>query len=166
LALWFIFIDHVPGNRLGGFTLRNFALCDAAEAFVLLAGYAAGLAYASMLDRQGWLFAAAALLRRVGTLYIAHIFLFVTLTAQVGYSAAALDRAAYLDELHLDAFGEHPTTRSLKPCCCASSRPFSTSCRSTSCCCCCSSPGSCCCTGRGCSSPFPWPLTPSCGPPA
>ena len=108
LALWFIFIDHVPGNRLGGFTLRNFALCDAAEAFVLLAGYAAGLAYASMLDRQGWLFAAAALLRRVGTLYIAHIFLFVTLTAQVGYSAAALDRAAYLDELHLDAFGEQP----------------------------------------------------------
>ena len=108
LALWFIFIDHVPGNRLGGFTLRNFALCDAAEAFVLLAGYAAGLAYASMLDRQGWLFAAAALLRRVGTLYIAHSFLFVTLTAQVGYSAAALDRAAYLDELHLDAFGEQP----------------------------------------------------------
>ena len=108
LALWFIFIDHVPGNRLGGFTLQNFALCDAAEAFVLLAGYAAGIAYGSMLDRQGWLFAAAALLRRVGTLYIAHIFLFVVLAAQVGYSAAALDSAAYLDELHLDAFGEQP----------------------------------------------------------
>src|SRR3712207_8853737 len=53
-------------------------------------------------------FAAAALLRRVGTLYIAHIFLFVVFTAQVGYSAAALDSAAYLDELHLDAFGEQP----------------------------------------------------------
>ena len=108
LALWFIFIDHVPGNRLGGFTLRNFALCDATEAFVLLAGYAAGLAYGSVLDRQGWSFAAAALLRRAGTLYIAHIFLFVVFTAQVGYSAAALDSAAYLDELHLDAFGEQP----------------------------------------------------------
>ena len=108
LALWFIFIDHVPGNRLSGFTLRNFALCDAAEAFVLLAGYAAGLAYGSMLDREGWLFAAVALLRRVGTLYIAHIFLFVVLTAQVGYSAVALDSAAYLDELHLDVFGEQP----------------------------------------------------------
>ncbi len=108
LALWFIFIDHVPGNRLGGFTLRNFALCDATEAFVLLAGYAAGLAYGSVLDRQGWSFAAAALLRRAGTLYIAHIFLFVVFTAQVGYSAAALDSAAYLDELHLDAFREQP----------------------------------------------------------
>jgi hypothetical protein len=108
LALWFIFIDHVPGNLLGGFTLRNVALCDATEAFVLLAGYAAGIAYGGMLDRQGWPFAAAALLRRTGTLYIAHIFLFVVLTAQVGYSAAALDSAAYLDELHLDVFGEQP----------------------------------------------------------
>ena len=108
LALWFIFIDHVPGNLLGGFTLRNIALCDATEAFVLLAGYAAGIAYGAHVDRQGWLFAAASLLRRAGTLYIAHIFLFVVLTAQVGYSAAALDSAAYLDELHLDAFGEQP----------------------------------------------------------
>lgn len=108
LALWFIFIDHVPGNLLGGYTLRNVALCDATEAFVLLAGYAAGIAYGTMLDRQGWLFAAAALLRRVGTLYIAHIFLFVVLAAQVGYSAAALESAAYLDELHLDVFGEQP----------------------------------------------------------
>jgi hypothetical protein len=108
LALWFIFIDHVPGNLLGGFTLRNVALCDATEAFVLLAGYAAGIAYGAMLDRQGWAFAAAALLRRVGTLYIAHIFLFVVLTAQVGYSVAALDSPAYLDELGLDAFGERP----------------------------------------------------------
>ena len=108
VALWFIFVDHVPGNVLGGFTLRNVALCDATEAFVLLAGYAAGIAYGAMLDRQGWPFAAASILRRAGTLYIAHIFLLVVFTAQVGYSAAALDSAAYLDELHLDAFGEQP----------------------------------------------------------
>jgi hypothetical protein len=108
LALWFIFIDHVPGNRLGGLTLRNLALCDATEAFVLLAGYAAGLAYGSVMDRQGWGLAAAQLLRRVGTLYVAHIFLFVVFVAQVGLSAATLDAAAYLDELHLDAFGEQP----------------------------------------------------------
>jgi len=108
LALWFILIDHIPGNRLGEFTLRNIALCDATEAFVLLAGYAAGLAYGATLDRRGWPFAVAALLRRAGTLYIAHIFLFVVFTAQVGYSAAALESSAYLDELHLDAFGEQP----------------------------------------------------------
>ena len=108
IALWFIFVDHVPGNVLGDFTLRNAALCDATEAFVLLAGYAAGLAYGRQMDREGWLAAAAKVLGRVFTLYVAHVFLFVVFTAQVGYSAAALDSMVYLDELHLDAFGEQP----------------------------------------------------------
>lgn len=108
IALWFIFINHMPGNWLGDYTIRNYAFCDATEAFVLLAGYGAGLAYGAMLDRQGWLFAAAAVLRRVGTLYVAHMFLFVVFTAQVGYSVAALDNMAYLDELALDAFGDQP----------------------------------------------------------
>lgn len=108
VALWFIFIDHVPGNLLGTYTLRNFALADATEAFVLLAGYAAGIAYGTVQARQGWGFAAVQCLRRVTTLYVAHIFLFVVFTAQVGFSAASLGNPAYLDELHLDPFGEDP----------------------------------------------------------
>jgi hypothetical protein len=108
LALWFIFIDHTPGNLLGALTLRNVAFCDATEGFVLLAGYASGLAYGRLLEREGWLPSAARIAARVGTLYVAHIFLFVVFTAQVGYSAAALDRAAYLDELALDPFGQEP----------------------------------------------------------
>ncbi|MES2710860.1 MAG: OpgC domain-containing protein [Pseudomonadota bacterium] len=108
LALWFIFIDHVPGNWLANVTLRNVTLCDATEVFVLLAGYAAGIAYGGTLHREGWLFAAAQVVRRVGTLYVAHIVLFVMFTAQVGYSAAALQDSIYIDELHLDAFGQEP----------------------------------------------------------
>lgn len=108
LALWFIFIDHTPGNLLGSATLRNVAFCDATEGFVLLAGYAAGIAYGRMLEREGWARAAARVAGRVGTLYVAHIFLFVVFTAQVGFSAAALDQAAYLDELQLDPFGQEP----------------------------------------------------------
>jgi hypothetical protein len=108
LALWFIFIDHTPGNLLGAATLRNVAFCDATEGFVLLAGYASGIAYGRLMEREGWLPSAAKVAARVGTLYVAHIFLFVVFTAQVGYSAAALDRAAYLDELALDPFGQEP----------------------------------------------------------
>lgn len=108
LALWFIFINHVPGNWLANFTIRNVTLCDATEIFVLLAGYAAGIAYGATLMREGWLFAAAQVVRRVGTLYVAHIVLFVMFTAQVGYSAAALQDSIYIDELHLDAFGQEP----------------------------------------------------------
>ncbi|NKC29831.1 OpgC family protein [Falsiroseomonas selenitidurans] len=108
LALWFIFITHTPGNLLAHATLRNVAFCDATEVFVLLAGYAAGIAYGRMLEREGWLAAAARLVGRMGTLYVAHIFLFVVFAAQVGFSAAALNQAAYLDELHLDPFGNEP----------------------------------------------------------
>ena len=108
VALWWIFMDHIPGNWVAQFSLRNFALCDATEIFVLLAGYAAGIAYFRSYQRFGWLFAGADVLRRAWTLYIAHIFLFVVFAAQVSYSATALDRADYLDEIHLDVLAEAP----------------------------------------------------------
>ena len=108
LALWWIFMDHIPGNFFALFSLRNFALCDSAEAFVFLAGYGAGIAYGGAMDRHGWLFAGADALKRAWTLYIAHIFLFVVFSAQVSYSASALDRADYLDEIHLDALADAP----------------------------------------------------------
>jgi hypothetical protein len=107
-ALWAIFVNHTPGNVMGSVTPRNYTLSDATEAFVLLAGYAAGLAYGIVMDRQGWFFAASRVLGRVFTLYVAHIFLLVVFTAQVGFSAERLDAAAYLDELHLDPFASDP----------------------------------------------------------
>jgi hypothetical protein len=108
LALWMIFVNHTPGNIAGEFTLRKVSLSDATEIFVLLAGYAAGLAYGRMLDRDGWLHTGARIVERIFTLYVAHIFLFVVFTAQVGFSAAALDQAAYFDELALDPFTQEP----------------------------------------------------------
>jgi hypothetical protein len=107
-ALWVILVNHMPGNALGAWTPKNIMLADATEAFVLLAGYAAAIAYGRLMDRQGWLHAATRVLGRVGALYVAHIFLFVVFTAQVGLSAAALDQVAYLDELHLDPFRDDP----------------------------------------------------------
>ena len=108
LALWMIFVDHIPDNWVAQFSLRNFALCDATEIFVLLAGYAAATAYGGSYNRNGWLFSGADVLRRAWTLYIAHIFLFVVFAAQVSYSATALDRADYLDEIHLDVMADAP----------------------------------------------------------
>ncbi len=108
LALWWIFTDHIPSNWIAQFSLRNFALCDSAEVFVLLAGYGAGLAFGRSMDRNGWVFSAADVLKRAWTLYVAHIFLFVVFVAQVSYSATTLDRTDYLDELHLDVLGEAP----------------------------------------------------------
>jgi hypothetical protein len=108
LALWWIYTDHIPGDVLGMWSLRNFALCDATEVFVLLAGYGAGLAYGGVMRRRGWLHGAAGCVRRAWTLYIAHIFLFVVFSAQVGYSATALSRSDYLDESNLDVLANQP----------------------------------------------------------
>ncbi len=108
VALWMIFVDHIPPNVVNQFSLRNFAFCDATEIFVLLAGYAAAISYGGSYERNGWLFAGADVLRRAWTLYIAHIFLFVVFAAQVSYSATALDRADYLDEIHLDVLADAP----------------------------------------------------------
>ena len=54
LALLFIFVDHVPDNVLAKFTLRNFGFADAAEVFVLLAGFSAVLAYGRVFEGQGF----------------------------------------------------------------------------------------------------------------
>ena len=108
LALWWIYTDHIPGDVLSDYSLRNFAMCDATEVFVLLAGYGAGLSYGMGLGRNGYVSTAADILRRAWTLYIAHIFLFVLFTAQVAYSATVLNRVNYLEETRLDVLGDDP----------------------------------------------------------
>lgn len=108
LALWWIYTDHIPGNVLGDYSLRNFAMCDATEVFVLLAGYGAGLSYGMALGRNGYISTGADVMKRAWTLYIAHIFLFVLFTAQVTYSATALNRLNYLEETRLDVLGDDP----------------------------------------------------------
>jgi hypothetical protein len=108
LALWWIYTDHIPGDVLGDYSLQKFAMCDATEVFVLLAGYGAGLSYGMGLSRNGYISTAADIMRRAWTLYVAHIFLFVLFTAQVTYSATALNRLNYLEESRLDVLGDDP----------------------------------------------------------
>jgi hypothetical protein len=108
LALWWIFVDHIPGNVMAALSLHNVALCDAAEVFVLLAGFGAAKAYGGAMERHGWLYGAADALKRAWVLYFAHIFLFVVYTAQVSNSVAKLDRATYLDESRLDVLARAP----------------------------------------------------------
>src|SRR6201995_2722447 len=108
LALWWIFTDHIPRDVLGDYSLRNFAMCDATEVFVLLAGYGAGLSYGMGFLRNGYISTAADVMKRAWTLYVAHIFLFVLFTAQVTYSATALNRISYLEETRLDVLGDDP----------------------------------------------------------
>jgi hypothetical protein len=80
-ALLTIFIDHVPGNFLGTLTLRNFGFSDAAELFVLLAGFSSMLAYGRVFERAG----TGQGLRRVGArclrIYLFQVGLLLTTLA-------------------------------------------------------------------------------------
>src|SRR5262245_19770054 len=91
LALGFIFVDHVPTNLVSWLTVRNYGFSDATEIFVFISGYTAVIAYARMMQREGWLRAAARVYRRVWQLYVAHILLFVAFTAQIVWVSIARD---------------------------------------------------------------------------
>ncbi|MWB76587.1 OpgC domain-containing protein [Pseudooceanicola sp. 216_PA32_1] len=80
LALVMIFVDHVPGNPYEAFTSRNFGFSDAAEAFFVMSGIAAGIAYSGRflpdtLRRNGHWAAISPIWARAWTLYLVHVFL-------------------------------------------------------------------------------------------
>ena len=45
LALWLIFLDHIPSNIVNWITIRNYGFSDAAEIFVFISGYTAAFVY-------------------------------------------------------------------------------------------------------------------------
>ncbi|WP_395709124.1 OpgC family protein [Reyranella sp.] len=108
LALWFIFVDHIPTNIVSWLTVRNYGFSDATEIFVFISGYTAVIAYARMMEREGWVRAAARIYRRVWQLYVAHILLFVAFTAQVAWVSIARDTPSLIDEMELLGFGQNP----------------------------------------------------------
>lgn len=108
LALLFIFIDHVPGNRLADATLRNFGFADAAEVFVLLAGFSAVLAYGKYFDRQSFADGALQVGRRVGTIYGWHLALMAASVALLLGASALLATPKYITYIGLQPFTEAP----------------------------------------------------------
>jgi hypothetical protein len=83
LALLMIFADHIPQNMLNTITLHNFAFCDAAEAFVLLAGFSSALAYGRSIERDGWRVGLSRIARRCGRIYLFQIALLIATLAIV-----------------------------------------------------------------------------------
>lgn len=108
LALFFIFVDHIPENTLSYFTLTAIGFSDAAEVFIFISGYTAALVYGRTMLRQGPLFATAQVYRRVWQLYVAHVFLFVIFTAEVSYTVLTFNNPMYNEELRVGDFLAEP----------------------------------------------------------
>lgn len=83
LALWFIFLDHVPNNLLSWLTLRNYGFSDTTEIFFFVSGYTCMIAYGGALQRQGWRTTIARALRRGWEIYVAFLLLLLAYLALV-----------------------------------------------------------------------------------
>jgi hypothetical protein len=81
IALWWIFLDHVPNNIGSWLTLRHYGFCDAAEIFMFVSGVTCALAYGNAWRCEGWTAVIRRTLRRSWDIYVA--FLLLTLACAV-----------------------------------------------------------------------------------
>ncbi|WP_289727671.1 OpgC domain-containing protein [Rhizobium sp. S163] len=121
LALVMIFINHVPGNMMEGVTSKNFGFSDAAEAFVLMSGMSAGLAYSNIYVRDR-IHAIARILRRASRLYSVHLLTTVlaVIVLMAGHNllgttalSQRVNMVSYLDAPWSTALGVLATTHQL-----------------------------------------------------
>jgi hypothetical protein len=98
LALASIFINHIPGNLWEHFTHKNFGVSDAAEIFVMLAGFASAYAYFAVYQRGERFEASLKSWKRAGTLYICHVVTTVAAIAVLAAASLIFMRQGYLDD--------------------------------------------------------------------
>lgn len=108
LALWLIFIDHLPPNILTWFTIRNYGFSDATEIFIFISGYTAAFVYGRAMQDRGFVVASARILKRVWQIYVAHVFLFTIYLAEISYIATRFDNPLYSEEMGILDFLKQP----------------------------------------------------------
>lgn len=108
LALVTIYVNHVPGTIYENLTHKNVGFSDAAEAFVLISGIAAGFAYGTKFQPGRRLLMTLRAWRRAGVLYVAHM---MTTIATLGIFAAGtlwFAQPALMDSINIQAIVEAP----------------------------------------------------------
>ena len=108
VALWLIFLDHIPQNVVNWFTPRNYGFSDATEIFIFISGYTAAFVYGRAMRERGFLISSARILRRAWQIYVAHIFLFTIFMAEIAYVAATFDNPLYAEEMNILNFLKEP----------------------------------------------------------
>jgi hypothetical protein len=108
LALWLIFIDHLPPNILTWLTIRNYGFSDATEIFIFISGYTAAFVYGRAMQEQGTLVASARIFKRVWQIYVAHVFLFTIFLAEISYVATRFENPLYSEEMGILDFLKQP----------------------------------------------------------
>jgi hypothetical protein len=108
IALWLIFLDHIPENVVNWFTIRNYGFSDATEIFIFISGYTAAFVYGKAMRERGFVVSSARILRRAWQIYVAHIFLFTIFLAEIAYVAATFENPLYAEEMNVLNFLKEP----------------------------------------------------------
>jgi hypothetical protein len=108
LALWLIFLDHIPSNWVSWGTIRNYGFSDATEIFVFISGYTAAFVYGRAMTAGGFVVASARVLKRAWQIYVAHVFLFAIYLAEISYVSHSFDNPLYSEEMGVVNFLNHP----------------------------------------------------------
>jgi hypothetical protein len=108
LALWLIFLDHIPSNAVSWITIRNYGFSDATEIFVFISGYTAAFVYGRAMEQHGFVVSGARVLKRAWQIYVAHVFLFAIYLAEIAYVAHSFDNPLYTEEMGVRRFLADP----------------------------------------------------------
>jgi hypothetical protein len=108
IALWLIFLDHIPSNIVSWVTIRNYGFSDATEIFVFISGYTAAFVYGRAMTERGVTVASARILKRAWQIYVAHIFLFVIFMAEIAYVSRGFENPLFAEEMNILDFLRQP----------------------------------------------------------
>ena len=108
IALWLIFLDHIPSNAVSWVTIRNYGFSDATEIFVFISGYTAAFVYGRAMLSAGFVVATARVLKRAWQIYVAHVFLFAIYLAEISYVVHSFDNPLYSEEMGVLDFMKNP----------------------------------------------------------
>jgi hypothetical protein len=108
IALWLIFLDHIPSNAVSWITIRNYGFSDATEIFVFISGYTAAFVYGRAMLSAGFVVATARVLKRAWQIYVAHVFLFAIYLAEISYVVHSFDNPLYSEEMGVLDFMKNP----------------------------------------------------------
>lgn len=112
IAVWFLFLDHVPHNAVSLLTMRNFGFSGAVDLFVFVGGYTAAILYGRMMLERGFVVTATRIFKRLWQLYAAYIVLFVVYINLIGYVARQSAAPALISEFNVTGIVDH-TIRTL-----------------------------------------------------
>jgi hypothetical protein len=108
LALWLIFLDHIPSNIVSWVTIRNYGFSDAAEIFIFISGYTAAFVYGRAMRERGFVIASARILKRAWQIYVAHMFLFLIYMAEIAYLSSSFENPLFTEEMGIFEFLKQP----------------------------------------------------------